>query len=238
MNAYLVATILTIAAVLDYLWENFVKETKDPKRAAQFKTAVVISLLVIVWWQAGVQHYRDVQSDQDTDFLKNQLVLANESLTNTTLTIKGMNDGGDSYAEPTFGFSEGTNLLSVYLPVHGQYFLRSVSVTVLNETKRIEADIAHATNVPPSEKIVERFLGDLSPHWWNMPVSLCTIPLDPSITNHVRVDINAMNGFSWQIYDFSQVTNGWSVKLHWLYRRVGDKLEQEPPEWRGKIMVY
>jgi hypothetical protein len=238
MNAFLVAIILTVAAVLGYLWEYFFQGKREQRRAIKFKTYIVVFLLVIVWLQAGVQCRRDIKSDADMDYLKGQLALANVSLTNATLTIKGMNDGGDSYGQPTFGFSEGTNTLSVYLAVNGQFFLRSVSIKVLNETKRIQADIAHASNVPPSETVADRFLGDVSSHWWNMPVNLCNIQLDPTITNYIRVDVNAMNGFSWQIYEISQITNTWRFKLHYQYRRVGEKLDVEPPEWRDKIMVY
>jgi hypothetical protein len=238
MNAFLVAIILTVAAVLDYLWERFFKGKREQQRAIKFKTWIVAFLLVIVWLQAGVQCRRDIKSDEDMDYLKGQLALANLSLTNTTLTIKGMNDGGDSYAQPAFLFSEGTNTLSVNLFVNGQYFLRSVSVKVLNETKRIQADIAHASVVPQSETIADRFLGDVCSHWWNSHVYLCNIQLDPSITNYIRVDINAMNGFSWQIYEFWQITNAWRFKLHYQYRRVGEKLDIEPPEWRDKTMIY
>ncbi len=238
VNAFYLALVFTGIVVLDYLWEFLAKKYEKFAHTSKLKLAVVCVLLLAGWVQAIVQYRKDVESDKDMEYLKHQLALANVSLTNTTLTIKGMNDGGDSYAEPTFGFSEGENLLSIYLQVNGQYPLRSVTAKVINETKRIEAGISHTTPVPPSATVVERFVGDLSQHWWNMGPHLCNVPLDPAITNYIRVDLTAVNGSSEQIYDLSKVTNGWKVALHYRLRRIQEKVTVDPTNYHGAILVY
>ena len=222
--------------ILDYGWEYLPSRFKNHKKP---KALVVVVLLVFGWIQALIQYHKDNQSERDMDYFKKQLTLANVSLTNTTLTIKGMNDGGDAYPEPAFGFSEGTNLLSVYVNVHGNYPLRSVSAKVLNETKHLEFSLTNHTDAPPkSETVCERFVGDISQHWWNMGPHLCNVPLDPSRTNYIRIDLNAVNGFSWQIYKFSQVSNGWYVDLHYRLRRIQEKVSIDPTNWGHAILAY
>ena len=238
VNSCLIAIILTGSIVLDYLWERFFKDAKKTKRYAYVKTFVACFLLIVVWLQALIQNHKDVKADRDMDYFKDQLKLANTSLTNATLTIKGLNDGGGSYAEPTFGFGAGSNTLSVSVGVAGEYPLHSVNLKVLNETKHIRAEITNAPIIPPSETVFERYLGDLSQHWWNILPPLCSTELDPNITNYVRVDINAVNGFSWQIYDVAKVSNGWSINLHYRYRRIQDVVTIEPTNFGNALMVY
>ena len=236
MNALFLALILTGVVILVYVWEYLPSKFKNHTK---LKALVVVVLLVFGWIQAGIQYHKDSQSDRDMDYFKHQLALANVSLTNATQTIKGISDGGDAYAEPWFGFPEGTNLLAVSLHVQGDYIVRSVSAKVLNETKHMEFALTNSTAAPPpSETLFDRYVGDLPHHWWNGGLSLCNVPLDPSRTNYVRVDINAINGFSWQIYALSKATNGWCVRLHYRYHRVQENLTVYPTNWAGKIMVY
>jgi hypothetical protein len=238
MMAILMAVILTATALLDYIWDDYADRFKNPKSHKRIKESIVGFLLLIGWILAGIQFNKDKQSDTDTEYVKSQLTLANVSLTNATLTIKGMNDGGDSYAEPTIGYADATNSLTVGLSVNGEYPLRNVSVSVLNETKRILGDQANPRFMAPSETVFERYLGDLSFHWWNHWGALCNVKLDPTVTNYVRVNINTMNGFSWQIYEISKDTNHWGIRLHYQYRRVQEKLTIYPTNMSDKILMY
>ena len=200
--------ILIVTAMLDYVWGMVFKD--DDKNANKAKFVIVIGLVCLGLWVIWLQHQNDVQADKNTNFVKSQLALANESLTNATLTIKGMNDGGNTYADPTFfieyGANESTNSLKVELDQKGDFPVRGVSVTILNESKH--------------SKVYDHYVGDLSYYPWNPPPVLCDIPLDSFITNHIQIDIKELNGYSYQKYDISRVIDGWVVKLTYLRRNI------------------
>lgn len=243
MNAILMAITVTLVAGLDYYWDDLEGRFQDKKRAIIFKRIVVGSLLIFVWIQAGIQFKRDAQSDGDMKFLKEQLALANTSLTNSTAIVKGMTIGGDCYADLIFWPGSDTNTVVVGVITLGEYPLREVAVKIANETKRINAEISNkslnepimSSNLPPSEPILERYLGDL-PRM--RQIDLCSLTLDPAVTNRYRFDITAMNGSSWQIINIFKTTNGWANQLFYRSRLAGDKSVIEPSSWGNSLLLY
>ena len=91
MNALFLAILLTGVVILDYVWEYLPPKCK----LRWLKVTVVVLLLLIGWTQAFVQYRNEKRTDKDMGDLREQLRLANTSL-------KGINDGGDTYAEPLF----------------------------------------------------------------------------------------------------------------------------------------
>ena len=239
MNSILLALTFTAIVVLDYFWDSVAARLSDEKRTFRLKRTVGIILLLFGWFQAAIQYRKEADSNRDVIFLKQQLSLANTSLTNAMETVRGMSDGGTTWVVPTLGPSEESNCLRLYLAPQGEFPLRSVSVKVLNETKRIEAGLSRATAIPQSEPVHEGFIGDIPRGEFSMPSSICDIKLDPTITNHYRFEIHALNGFSWEIINIWKVTNGWQSELHYRFRRLaGQAGTVEPSRWEGKLLVY
>lgn len=242
MNAILLALTFTAVVVLDYLWDSLTQKLGDEKRAFRLKRTIGILLLIVGWAQVVVQVRKEADSDKNIAFLKGQLGMANISLTNAMEAVKGMSDGGTTWAVPSMGISEAdSNVVNFSLWPKGDYPMRSVSVKITDETKRIEYEIAHPndTNIPPSEPIKEKFIGDIPRGSWSIGPDICSIKLNPAITNHIRFDIQAMNGFSWEIHDIWKVKNGWQVNLHYRYRRLSGQLgTTEPEKFKGAIMAY
>jgi hypothetical protein len=239
MNALFLALTFTAVVVLDYFWDSVAHRLSDDKRTFRLKRTVGIILLVSGWFQVILQYHKEVASDRDITFLKQQLSLANTSLTNAMEAVRGMSDGGTTWAVPSLGVSDETNCMTLYLSPQGEFPLRSVSVNVINETKRIEAGISHATTIPPSEPVYQRFIGDIPRGGFSLGPRICDIKLDPAITNHYRFEINAMNGFSWEIVNIWKVTNGWQTELHYRFRRLAGQLGTvEPSRWKNAILVY
>ena len=227
MNAFLLAFILTGMVILDYVWDHLPPRYKDQRR---LKATIVVILPIIGWVQAGVQYHNERRTDKDMGDLRTQLRLANASL-------GGINDGGDTYAEPLFSYR--TNLLAIRLIVNGKYQLRNVSVKVFNETTLAEFVLTNPnTQRPRPELITDKLLGDISPHWSNNTRDVCETTLDPSKANYIRVDVLAANGFSWQIYRLQKLTNKWNAELRYLNRWAGDKLSFYPTKPPENLIVF
>lgn len=244
MNAFLLALTFTIAVALDYLWERFENRLDNEKKAHRMKTIAVICLLVFAWIQAGLQFKRDRESDKDMNYLKAQLAAANISLTNSTETVKGMATGGDSYPEIRFSapHNNESNTLTINVKSNGDYPLRNLGVRIQNETQKIimgDKD-GLSSNLPSGKVVFDRQLGD-------QPIGaigdLCNIKFDPAVTNWYRFDFHAMNGFSWELIKFYQVSetngwNGWIGQLHYRFRKFGGPTVIEPTNWGNALMVY
>ncbi len=171
-----------------------------------------------------------------TDDMKVQLAQANESLANSTAVVKGLAIGGDSRAEIMFGQTDDTNTLSATMTQKGDYPLRGLSIKITDETKRINARWSGGTNAPPEGPVVfQRFFGDVAVKSYG---DLCTLRFDPAVTNYYRFDVSALNGSFWQIISFSKTNTNWVMKLIYKWGRFGDKVEMDPPEMRGRMLVY
>ena len=99
MNGIFLALLLTAVVILDYFWDFLKEKSNNAQRLQKLRLVIAVYVLVIGWFQTGMQYRRDAQSDGDIDFVKAQLILANVSLANTTATVKGLSIGGDSYAK-------------------------------------------------------------------------------------------------------------------------------------------
>lgn len=223
VNAIFLAIILTAVVILDYVWDFLPKKISGKNGISKsIKLTVIIILLITGWMQAWIQYRRDIQSDKDMEFTKNQLVLANISLTNTTATINGLSSGGDSYAEVGwFPSLTVSNTIDISVISHGDYPVRNLSVKISNQTKRFLAGAILSDKGPPDEIVYERFLGDLP--LMNSP-TLCHIALTQSVTNRFRIDVNELNGWDNRIYELAETTNGWGVRLAAQWRRINGKV--------------
>ena len=67
--AILMALILTVTAVLDYLWEDYAKKFADEKWHKTLKVTAVIILVCFGWFLAIIQWCKDRQSDTDMEGL-------------------------------------------------------------------------------------------------------------------------------------------------------------------------
>src|SRR5438046_1973064 len=126
MNSVLLALTFTAIVILDYFWDSVALRLSDEKRTFRLKRTVGIILLVFGWFQAVIQYRKEAESDRDIIFLKQQLSLANRSLTNAMEAVRGMSDGGTTWVVPTLGRSEESNCLRLYLYPQGEFPLRSV----------------------------------------------------------------------------------------------------------------
>jgi hypothetical protein len=225
-------TLVSIAATLLGARLLHMKWFKPSRTSAKYKRRVALIIYFVALLQGAYlvwTHWRNSRQEVNNNQLKTELkVLRTE--------IKGMLDGGASYAE--FGFMPSmakTNSLDVVMTVRGQYPLRNLGVKIINETKRINTGLAKSGEVAPSEPLLERFWGDIAV---NGMTELPSITLDPEATNHFRFDVSAMNGFSWEIFDFWKITNNWGIRLAYRHRRVGDKLTIEPTNFAHALLVY
>jgi hypothetical protein len=227
------AITVTLMALLDYCWPHVEERLKQNNRAKKAKLIIVAGLLIFAWVQALVQFRQDSESDKDMKFLKEQLSNANISLTNSTDVIRGMTVGGNSTAEFSITQNEQTNVLDVIMQT-GDYPLRSLYVKVKDETKRINRDRS-STNPPPQDIVCfERHLGDFPAKTFH---SLCSIRLDPNVTNYIRFDVSALNGSYWQICTVTKSNENWLIQLRYRWSEVGGKLKIDPPSARGAVMV-
>jgi hypothetical protein len=234
VNAILMAIVVTMVVLLDYCWPNVEDLLKQNNRAKKIKFTIIGGLLVFAWVQAAVQFYKDKQSDNDMNFLKEQLANANRSLTNSTDVVRGLTTGGNSTAD--FSFSQNiddTNALDFELQT-GEFPLRSLYVKITDETKRVNRDRS-SSNSPPKDTVVfERYFGDFPAKAFQ---NTCSIRLDPAVTNYVRFDVSALNGSYWQILAIAKTNAYWLVRLRYRWSQVGGKLQIDPPSERGSIMV-
>jgi len=230
MNAILMVLSFTAIVILDYVWMQFEGKLKDKRSAAIFKAVIVGTLLVAGWWQAILQYRRESKSDKDMAYLKQQLAHANESLTNSTAVVKGLTTGGDYLPDVSSSLCDETNALRFTLWSEGEYPLRDLFVKITDETLRINQRKPD-TALPPGKTVFERFLG-------NFPAKgvaeLCNVKLDPAITNYVRIDLQALNGSYWEIFDIFKTNESWALKVHYRWKQIaGQKVQIDPPEMRG-----
>jgi hypothetical protein len=233
VNAIVLALTLTAVVILDYAWELFEDRLKGKKWAWVSKAILVGVLVLAGWGQALLQYRRDSESDRDTKYLKEQLTLANTSLTNATAVVKGLTTGGDYLPEIYFGLSE-TNAVSLTLMSKSDYPLRHLYVKVTDKTG--QADYVRTNAPPPPPKVLfERFLGDFPGDGW---IGVGTVELKPAGTNYVRVDIEALNGTCWEIFYITQANKTFAVQLYYRWRQLsGHKAEIDPPSMRGVLVV-
>jgi hypothetical protein len=86
-----------------------------------------------------------------------------------------------------------------------------------------------------SPVLFQHFFGDVAVKTFS---DLCILHLEPALTNYYRFDIDALNGSYWQIISFNKTTNGWAMNLKYRWSRFGDKVEIEPPEMKGSILIH
>lgn len=234
MNAILLALTLTGVVILDYSWEHFESRLKDKKSAAVFKWLLICILLLAGWAQAILQYRRDSQSDKDSAYLKQQLALANTSLTNSTATVKGLTTGGDYLPDVSFSQGLETNTIRFTLMSQSEYPLRDLYVKVTDKTDQAY----HSnTNVPsvPAKVVFERFFGDYPASGW---ADVGTATLKPYGTNFIRIDINALNGTCWEIFHITKTNENWAVRLFYRWKQLsGHKPEIDPPAMHGILVV-
>ena len=194
MNAILLALTLTGVVLLDYAWEHFEERLKDKKTASIYKWVVVVILLLAGWSQAIIQYRKDSQSETDMNFLKTQLAHANEALTNSTAVVKALTTGGDYIPEIMSGIGTETNTLTFSLLSQSDYPLRSLSVSITDETQRVRVHRTNSNAVVPNKVLYQKFLGDYPTKG---TTKLCEVHLDPATTNYIRVELHTLEVYQW-----------------------------------------
>jgi hypothetical protein len=230
------AIIFTFGWILDHFLQTKDNVVDGVGNSKRIRIILVITVLVLAWVLALVQFKMEETTDKQMAYLTNQVTLAHIALTNSTATVKGLSIGGDSRAEVGWFPSADQNSLDFVMITKGDYPLRSLGIKITDETKRIHTDFGTATNqTPEGETVFQRFFGDVSTR---TSADLCTIRFDPSITNYLRFDVGALNGSYWQILGFLKTNDLWAGRLYYKWGRFGDKVEVDPPEMRGKFLIY
>ena len=220
------AGILTITAILDYLWDRMKDGISGKTRQRNVRNIMIAALISISWILAIIQARKDHQSDADTEFIKQQLVFANVSLTNSTQTIKGMIDGGDAYVEPVFEqpiFEQiDGNVLEVYASNKStNFYARNVLSLIQNEynLNGVAMGQDYRTNI-----------GDVTFGSYLNDKYVGMLALEPKTHNRIIVEFYLQNGFSYYVYDFWVSTNGWQKKLTSSTRQTGGRNFDYPPD--------
>jgi len=147
--------------------------------------------------------------------------------------VQGLSDGGDSYLQVAFAAGQ-PNIMDVSLVQAGKYPLRSVNVKITDESKRFNSQELKIEDRPRGEFKFEQKLGDIGV---KSVTTIAGLKLTPGITNYFRFDIDALNGFSWEIVQFKPETNQWITKLIYRMRKIQEKISIEPPNFHG-LLVY
>ncbi len=217
-----------LVAALAILFGTYLahRELKKPKsRSKRFARNGMILIWIIASLQVVI-------------LILNSIEAANNDREMTALRddVKGVIDGGKSFAVVLVGGGgDATNLLGLSIKNEGDYPLRQVRVAVTDETMRIRGGRTNATMLASSRSVGDYHLGDI-PAKGLTP--LPSLQLDPGATNFVRFDINALNGFSWEIVRFFQRSNEWNMALVYRFRKVGTEVMIEPPSFKNALMVY
>jgi len=235
VNAILLALTLTGVVLLDYVWEHFEGRLKDKKAATIVKWVVVVILLIAGWSQAVIQYRRDSQSETDMNFLKTQLAHANEALTNSTAVVKALTTGGDYIPEIMSGLGTETNTLTFSLLSQSDYPLRSLSVSITDETQRVRVHRTNSNAVVPNKVLYQQFLGDYPTKG---TTKLCEVHLDPATTNYIRVELHTLEVYQWYVLHIFKTNGQWSHKLAYSWTQIaGRRPDIEPPEMKDVLMV-